>query len=241
MKSTDFPSKLETLLQPVALTIHHSRIQMVLKLTRMKNNGVVVDCRLLNKVLRSHNVASRCEWNSEPRRCNRVQGLIVPKVIRGAFILYARVETTRCAPRLDRAGLTLGDVDGYTLCKHMMFTLRGLVFLSWPPSLDCNLMTAFEQRGTPVKGYCKYCLLDYTLLATADSFIVESWQSLGRYDRPQDALTDEPLDLRDLPLEDRYWTLSLGRILTPRSGVALMGGELVYHQPDSVRDAYISG
>ncbi|KAK1839397.1 hypothetical protein CCHR01_17983 [Colletotrichum chrysophilum] len=126
----------------------------------------------------------------------------------------------------------------------------GLVFLSWgrysnssssPLGFHYNLITAFEERGTPVKGYCKYCLLDYTLVATADSFIVESWQSLGRYDRPQDALTDEPLDLKDLPLEDRPWMLFPGRMITPRSGVALMGGELVYHQPGSARDAYMSG
>ncbi|KAL3290858.1 f-box domain containing protein [Colletotrichum asianum] len=153
-------------------------------------------------------------------------------------------------PASDRAGLSLGDVDGYTLCKHMMHTLGGLVCLSWerspnsgssPQGFDCNLITAFEERGTPVKGYCNYCLLDYTLVATADSFIVESWQSLGRYDRPQDALTDEPLDFKDLPLEDRHWMLFPGRIIIPRSGVALMGGELVYHQPGSVRDAYMSG
>lgn len=122
----------------------------------------------------------------------------------------------------------------------MMYRLGGLVFLSWerspnsgssPQGFDCNLITAFEERGTPVKGYCNYCLHDYTLAATADSFVVESWQSLGRYDRPQDALTDEPLDFKDLPLEDRHWMLFPGRIITPRIGVALMGGELVYHQP----------
>ncbi|KAK2729430.1 hypothetical protein CKAH01_10244 [Colletotrichum kahawae] len=150
-----------------------------LKLTRMKNNGVFVDCRLLNKVLQSHEITSRCEWND---------------------------------------------------------TLRGA---SSPLGFSCNLMAAFEKRGTPVKGYCKYCLLDHILVATADSFIVESWQSLGRYDRPQDALTDKPL-FGDLPPEDGCWPLLSGADLSPRSGVALMGGELVCHQPGSVRDAYMS-
>lgn len=247
-KNTYNSSGSETLWQPVAATIHHSRIQTALKLTRMKNNGVFVDCRLLNKVLQSHEITSRCEWNDTLRRCNRVQGVISTKVIRGTFILYARVERTRCEPISGRVGLLPGDVDRYTLCKHITHRGGKAVFPLWqryhnsassPLGFSCNLMAAFEKRGTPVKGYCKYCLLDYILVATADSFIVESWQSLGRYDRPQDALTDKPL-FGDLPPEDGCWPLLSGADLSPRSGVALMGGELVCHQPGSVRDAYMS-
>ncbi|EQB44772.1 hypothetical protein CGLO_16439 [Colletotrichum gloeosporioides Cg-14] len=147
-----------------------------------------------------------------------------------------------------RAKQVIGMVDdalNYRLCDHM--DMADFTEKTWPPKDDWSpesyrwdVRKAFVTRGSEVKGYCKYCLIDYTLVASVDSFVVQSWQSLGRYDRPQDALPDRPLLCYELLKKDR-WPQLIWHNVSPRSGIALMGGELVYHQPGSVRDAYMSG
>ncbi|KAF4832317.1 hypothetical protein CGCTS75_v004468 [Colletotrichum tropicale] len=211
------------------LGLKFSHVESALKMARMLQAGAVdadeVGARLRNLLT---GVEEKPVVDSTKELRYRKVGVeSAPKVVSGMFILHTRMEFIGTR---GRGAVKLAHFKPFRLCEHLCSISNG------GNDLATGLKNAFGGKRTEKTGSCGRCGIDYAIIANHGGFVVQSWQNLGRYDCPDDAV---PKSFFQFPLyvavNDRIWN-------SPMKGVGLMAGMRGYiHVSGEIREAYKRG
>ncbi|EQB46209.1 hypothetical protein CGLO_14758 [Colletotrichum gloeosporioides Cg-14] len=206
-----------------------SHVESALKMARMLRAGAAgadeVGARLRNLLT---GVEEKPVVDSTKElQYRRVAVESTPKVVSGMFILHTRIEFIGTRKGGGRGAAKLAYFKPFRLCEHLCSISNGR------NDLATDLKKAFGGKGREKTGSCGRCGIDYAIIANHGGFVVQSWQNLGRYDCPDDAV---PKSFFQFPLyiavNDRIWN-------SPMQGVGLMAGEREYiHVAGEIRKAY---
>ncbi|KAH9231604.1 hypothetical protein K456DRAFT_1726589 [Colletotrichum gloeosporioides 23] len=206
-----------------------SHVESALKMARMLQAGAAgadeVRARLGNLLTGVEEKSVVDSTKELGYRAVRVESM--PKIVSGMFILHTRMEFI--GPR-GRGAVKLAHFKPFRLCEHLCSIGNG------GNHLATDLKNAFGRKRAEKTGSCGRCGIDYAIIANHGGFVVQSWQNLGRYDCPDDAV---PKSFFEFPL---FVAVNDRISYSPMQGVGLMTGEREYiHVSGDIRNAYTRG
>ncbi|KAF4815760.1 hypothetical protein CGCSCA5_v007067 [Colletotrichum siamense] len=214
------------------LGLKTSHVESALKMARMLQAGAAgadeVGARLRNLLTGVEEKPVVDSTKELQYRAVRVESM--PKIVSGMFILHTRMEFIGTRKEGNRGAVKLAHFKPFRLCEHLDSISNG------GNDLATGLKNAFGRKRTEKTGSCGRCGIDYAIIANHGGFVVQSWQNLGRYDCPDDAV---PKSFFEFPL---YVAVNDRIRNSPMKGVRLMAGQREYiHVSGEIREAYRTG
>lgn len=196
--------------------LHHSHIQLALKLTRMRYTNQSYLKNIISPFTRQRLGRSSSKLHYFYRAS--------PKVITERFLL--QVQHTF---RDDTQSVSLKGLPTTSICPHMRilasrtnrpYTNDKVLQALGLKGLMEDVYLAFSRLGHEISGHCTRCPTDYTVVVTPSIITIYTWHDLGSYTSPL----------------HKEWTIHLRS-----NGNTPSKGPVVYHIPGSIQQMYVKG